>query len=51
MEMTHLEVAQTLGFEPTITEESRPIRSGHSMGLEIDAPLPDAVDIELRTGP
>jgi len=47
MEMTHLEVAQTLGFEPTITEESSADQVKPLDGLEIDAPLPDTVDIEL----
>jgi tetratricopeptide (TPR) repeat protein len=47
MEMTHLEVAQTLGFEPTVAEESSPDLVKPLDGLEIDAPLPDTVDIEL----
>jgi tetratricopeptide (TPR) repeat protein len=47
MEMTHLEVAQTLGFEPTVAEESSPDQVKPLDGLEIDAPLPDTVDIEL----
>ena len=47
MEMTHLEVAQTLGFEPTIAEESSADQVKPLDGLEIDAPLPDTVDIEL----
>jgi tetratricopeptide (TPR) repeat protein len=47
MEMTHLEVAQTLGFEPTIAEESDTDQVKPLDGLEIDAPLPDTVDLEL----
>jgi len=47
MDMTHLEVAQTLGFEPTIADESSPDQVRPLDGLEIDAPLPDTVDIEL----
>jgi len=47
MEMTHLEVAQTLGFEPTVTEEPSSDQVKPLDGLEIDAPLPDTVDIEL----
>ncbi|HSE43814.1 MAG TPA: tetratricopeptide repeat protein, partial [Gemmatimonadales bacterium] len=47
MEMTHLEVAQTLGFEPTVAEESSSDQVKPLDGLEIDAPLPDTVDIEL----
>src|SRR5262245_36115027 len=47
MEMTHLEVAQTLGFEPTIAEDSGTGQVKPLDGLEIDAPLPDTVDLEL----
>ncbi|HEY7027420.1 MAG TPA: tetratricopeptide repeat protein [Gemmatimonadales bacterium] len=47
MEMTHLEVAQTLGFEATIAEESATDQVKPLDGLEIDAPLPDTVDLEL----
>lgn len=42
------EVAKTLGFEPTITEgldaEVRPLE-----GLELDAPAPDSVDLQIST--
>ncbi|HSR91489.1 MAG TPA: tetratricopeptide repeat protein [Gemmatimonadales bacterium] len=47
MEMTHLDVAQTLGFEPTIAEEPSGDQVRPLDGLEIDAPRPDTVDIEL----
>ena len=47
MEMTHLDVAQTLGFEPTTAEESSVDQVKPLDGLEIDAPPPDTVDIEL----
>jgi tetratricopeptide (TPR) repeat protein len=47
MEMTHLEVAQTLGFEPTIAEDAAADQVKPLDGLEIDAPLPDTVDLEL----
>ncbi|HEU5153869.1 MAG TPA: tetratricopeptide repeat protein, partial [Gemmatimonadales bacterium] len=47
MEMTHLEVAQTLGFEPTIAEDSESDQVKPLDGLQIDEPLPDTVDLEL----
>jgi tetratricopeptide (TPR) repeat protein len=47
VEMSHLEVAQTLGFEPTIAEQTDADAVKPLDGLEIDAPLPDSVDLEL----
>ncbi len=47
MDMTQLEVAQTLGFEPTTAEETDTDQVKPLDGLEIDTPLPDTVDLEL----
>jgi tetratricopeptide (TPR) repeat protein len=46
IDMTHLEVAQTLGFEPTVTDEPSESDVKPLDGLEIDEPLPDRVDLE-----
>ncbi|HXI21489.1 MAG TPA: tetratricopeptide repeat protein, partial [Gemmatimonadales bacterium] len=40
------EVAKTLGFEPTEVESGADVPVQPLEGLELDAPLPDAVDLE-----
>jgi tetratricopeptide (TPR) repeat protein len=43
------EVAKTLGFEPTVTEDFDPSTVRPMEGLELDAPAPDSVDLNIST--
>ncbi len=43
------EVAKTLGFEPTVTEDFDPTAVRPMEGLELDEPVPDSVDLNVSS--